>query len=168
MTQQELLARQLDEARDWTLKLIADLDGDDWFFQPAPGMAHPLWLCGHLASAQSSLIHVRCLKRQSVLDEAFQKHFGHGVPVASATAHDFPPAGEVRRWMDEVHEATLVAVRGVTDELLAEPCFGPDGKTPHPHYTDKAGAISHCSRHEAFHAGQIASIRRLLGKPFLR
>lgn len=168
MTQQELLARQLDDTRDWTLKLIVDLEGDDWFFQPAPGMAHALWLCGHLASAQSSLIHVRCLQRVPVLDGAFGKHFGIGVPVQSAAEHDYPPLEEVRGWMDKVHQATLDAVRGVTDELLAEPCFGPDGKTPHPHYKDKAGAISHSGRHEAFHAGQIASIRRLLGKPFLR
>ncbi len=73
ITTAELLARQLDDARDWTRKLIADLSGDDWFFQPAAGLAHPLWLCGHLAGAQNTLIHSRCLGK-SVLDEAFIAH----------------------------------------------------------------------------------------------
>jgi len=168
MTPQELLAQQLDDTRNWTLKLIADLEGDDWYFQPAPGMGHALWLCGHLANAQSLLIHVRCLGGPSVVDESFAQHFGIGSPVRSASEHDYPPVEDVRKCMEEVHAATLSAVREVSDALLAEPCYGPDGKTPHPHYRDKAGAISHCSRHEAFHAGQIASIRRLLGKSFLR
>ena len=53
------------------------------------------------------------------------------------------------------------------DALLAERAYGADGAR-HPHYDDKSGAVSHCNRHEAFHAGQIATIRRLLGKSFLR
>jgi hypothetical protein len=55
----------------------------------------------------------------------------------------------------------------MSDSLLAEAAFGGDGK-PHPHYKDKCGVVAHCNRHEAFHAGQIAMIRRLLGKSFLR
>ena len=31
-----------------------------------------------------------------------------------------------------------------------------------------AGAICLAARHGAFHAGQIATLRRLLGEPFLR
>ena len=56
----------------------------------------------------------------------------------------------------------------MSDSLLDEPAFGADGKSPHPHYKDKRGAVAHCNRHEAFHAGQLAMIRRLLGKTFLR
>ncbi|MGE3180446.1 MAG: DinB family protein, partial [Phycisphaerae bacterium] len=56
MTNAELLARNLEGTRDWTQKLLADLQDDDWFFQPAPGMGHALWLCGHLAVAQDLLV----------------------------------------------------------------------------------------------------------------
>ena len=34
----EFLAEQLDGSRDWTFRLIADLKGDDWTFQPSPGL----------------------------------------------------------------------------------------------------------------------------------
>jgi hypothetical protein len=162
----ESLAEQLNGTREWTLKLLADLKGDDWTFQPAGGLAHSLWLCGHLACSQHLLIHVRCLGG-GVLDESFARHFPIGGPVKSAKEHAYPPVATVLATMEDVHRKTLAAVRGMTDALLAEPAFGGDGK-PHPHYRDKAGAVAHCNRHEAFHAGQLAMIRRLLGKTFLR
>ena len=164
----EFLAEQLDGSRDWTLRLIADLKGDDWTFQPSPGLAHPLWLCGHLASSENLLIQVRCLGEKGPLDPAFAEHFPIGGPVQSAREHDYPPVQVVLDTMKSVHEQTLRAVRGMSDALLAEPAFAADGKTPHPHYRDKAGVVAHCSRHEGFHAGQIATIRRLLGKSYLR
>lgn len=168
MTTSELLAQQLDDTRDWTLKILADFTGDDWSYQPAPGMGHAVWLCGHLASAQFLLVHQRCLQQTEVLDAEFLSQFPIGGPVKSVAAFDYPPVERIRSEMDRVHRSTVIAVRGMSDALLAEPCFGADGQTPHPHYCDKAGAVSHCSRHEAFHAGQLATIRRMLGKSFLR
>lgn len=166
MNDSKFLSAELDGTRCWTLKLIADLKGDDWTFQPAPGLGHALWLCGHLASAQHLLVHVRCLGG-GVLDESFTKHFPTGGAVKSAKEYNYPSVQTVLATMDEVHEKTLAAVRGMSDAVLAEAAFGGDGK-PHPHYKDKAGAVAHCNRHEAFHAGQIALIRRLLGRTFLR
>lgn len=162
----ELLALQIDGTRDWTNKLIADLSGDDWFFQPQPGLAHPLWICGHLATAQHLLIHMRCLDAP-VLSDAFVSHFPIGGPIKSRAEHDYPSSDEVLTVMADVHKRTLEAVRGMSDELLAEPAYGKDG-APHPHYTDKRGAVGHADRHEAFHAGQLALLRRLIGKAFLR
>jgi uncharacterized damage-inducible protein DinB len=102
-----------------------------------------------------------------VLDESFTKHFPIGGPVKSAREYAYPALQTVLSTMEEVHRNTLAAVRGMSDALLAEPAFGGDGN-PHPHYKDKRGVVTHCNRHEAFHAGQIAMIRRLLGKNFLR
>ncbi|MFQ5413479.1 MAG: DinB family protein [Phycisphaerae bacterium] len=167
MTAADLLVTQLNDTRDWTLNIIADLTGDDWAFQPRPGMAHALWLCGHLATGQHNLIHVRCLGR-GVLDDAYCRHFPHGAPIRSATEYAYPAVDAILATMADTHAKTCAAVAAMTDDLLAEPAFGPDGKTPHPHYRDKLGAVSHSVRHEAFHAGQLATIRRLLGKPFLR
>lgn len=101
------------------------------------------------------------------MPDEFTRHFPIGGQVISADEHDYPPPDEIKRVMAEVHARTLEAVRGMSDDILAEPAFGKDGAV-HPHYTDKLGAVSHCARHEAFHAGQLATLRRLLGKPFLR
>ena len=162
----DLLAEQLEGTRDWTKRLIADLRDADWTYQPAPGLAHALWTCGHLAVAQNLLVHVRCLS-QSILPDDFAACFPIGGPVPAARERDYPAVDVVLREMDRVHAATVTTVRKMPAALLREPAFGKDG-APHPHYKDKFGAVSHCDRHEAFHAGQIALIRRLLGKSFLR
>jgi len=156
----------LDDTRAWTLKLMEDLAGDDWSLQPAPGLAHPTWICGHLAVAQNLLVHIRCLGR-SVLDDAFSARFPIGGDVPPVASGAYPPIETIRARMDEIHKATLAAVSEMSDALLAEPAFGKDGAI-HPHYRDKLGAVTHCTRHEAFHAGQLATIRRLTGKRFLR
>jgi hypothetical protein len=166
MTQGILLAQELEGTRDWTLKLLADLSGDDWTFQPGEGLPHALWLCGHLTSSQNTLVHVRCLGA-GVLDSEFNDHFPIGAPVKSAGEHDYPAVETVLKRMSEIQIKTLEAVRGMTDEVMDKPASGKDGK-PHPHYRDVRGAVAHCNRHEAFHAGQLAMIRRLLGKSFLR
>lgn len=167
MNAAELLADQIDGTRDWTLKLIADIQGDDWYVQPAPGLSHALWLCGHLAASQHTLVFERCLARP-FLDAAFKAHFPIGGPVKSKNEHDFPLPMQVLETMSQVHARTVAAIRAMSADLLAQPAYAADGRSPHPHYRDKAGVVAHCNRHEAFHAGQLATIRRLLGKSFLR
>jgi hypothetical protein len=166
MTLGKILADEIAGTRDWTLRLLADFEGDDWTYQPALGMGHALWLCGHLACAQNLLVMVRSLDRNE-LEDAFCAHFPIGGPVKAATEYDYPSSEEIRIRMDQVHQKVLDAVSNMSEEVLNQPAFGKDGAV-HPHYKDKCGAIQHCSRHEAFHAGQLATIRRLRGKSFLR
>ena len=166
MTIPELLCDQVRRTREWTDMLIADLSGDDWTFQPAPGMAHALWLCGHLASAQETLLFNRSLDK-SVLEAAFKLHFPIGSPIKSACEYDWPASETVLAKMKEMQAAAEEAILGIDVSILGDPAYGKDG-SKHPHYDTKAGAITHMIRHEAFHAGQLASLRRLLGKGFLR
>lgn len=166
MTNRMLLAEQLDRTRDWTLMLVEDITGDEWFFQPQPGLHHALWLCGHLASAQDTLVFTRCLDKPR-LDPGFKAHFGIGGPIKSATEYDWPGPKRVREVMVDMQTATLAAVRAMDDSLLDEPACGKDGAR-HPHYDNKRQAVSHLIRHEAFHAGQLALLRRLMGKSFIR
>ncbi len=166
MSVTDTLIEALDGGRDWTLKLVADVSGDQWTYQPAAGAQHILWLCGHLASAQQTLILARCLGFEKSDDE-FNSHFPIGEPVKSAAEHNYPSPDAVIEKMAAIHATVLGAVDSMADEVLAEPCFGKDA-APHPHYTTKRGAINHCARHEAFHAGQVAMLRRMQGMSFLR
>src|SRR6476619_1645740 len=66
----------------------------------------------------------------------------------------------------------LRRVRGrmAADEaLISEPFIDADlgapRETPHPRCATKSGAVEVCSQHELVHAGQIAMLRRLMGKP---
>jgi hypothetical protein len=161
-----ILVEQLRRTREWTLRLIEDIDGVEWTFQPSPGLQHALWICGHLATAQDTLVFQRGLHK-TVLDPAFRAHFPIGGPIRSAAEYDWPSPDLVRLKLDEMQLLTEQAVRGLSDEFLSAPAYGADGK-PHPHYSDRLGAISHAARHEAFHAGQLAMLRSLMGKKFLR
>ncbi|MBL8880662.1 MAG: DinB family protein [Phycisphaerales bacterium] len=163
----EVLCEQLEYTRDWTNRLLADLEGDDWSFQPGAGLAHAHYLVGHLAVSQHVLVFVRVLNRP-LLPESFTAHFPIGAAIRSTREYSYPPLADVLCVFEETQAATMKTVRDMGDELLREPAFAADGKSPHPHYRDKLGAVSHCWRHEAFHAGQIATIRRLRGRNFLR
>ena len=167
MKDSERLANELQGTREWTLKLLADIVDDDWGFQPGAGLAHPLWIAGHLAVSQHTLVFVRCLGR-SILVDSFSRHFPIGGPIPSAKEYGYPSVDNVLATMHDVHEQTIEAVRTMTDAVLDQPAYAADGKSSHPHYKDKRGAVAHCNRHEAFHAGQLALIRRLLGRSFLR
>lgn len=166
MTTGQVLADQIRRTREWTLKLLADLQGHEWTFQPRTGLQHPLWIAGHLACSQELLLFQRCLKR-SVLNPQFLAHFPVGGDIKSASEYPWPDLAAIRGEMDHMQQTTEETVASLTDELLAEPAFAGDGSR-HPHYDTKLGAISHLARHEAFHAGQLAMLRRLLGKRFLR
>lgn len=166
MNTAEMLANQIERTREWTLKLLADFSGEEWAFQPAPGLQHALWLSGHLACAQDLLLFQRCLER-SELDSGFASHFKIGGPIPAAEAHDWPAPQRVREMMDHMQAVTVKTVRQLSERTLDEPAYGKDGAR-HPHYDTKREAIAHLARHEAFHAGQLAMLRRLLGKSFLR
>lgn len=167
MTKSELLANALDGSREWTRKLIADLEGDEWVYQPAPGAQHALWICGHLAVASDLLVTVRCLHRPAIVAPEFARHFGIGSDVPSARDHGYPSPEAVRAEMDRTHATVLAEIRSLTDVQLEAPAGGAGGGA-HPHYGTVMGAVAHAARHEAFHAGQVALLRRLMGKRFLR
>ncbi len=161
-----LLADQMEGSRDWTLRLLSDVDGEDWLYQPLTAGHHILWICGHLAVAEHLLVITRCLGGGPP-DESFADHFPIGQPVKNAGEHDWPTTEAVLEKMDATHAEVIQAIRGMNSELLEKPAYGLNG-AEHPHYKTVAGAVAHCSRHEAFHAGQIAMLRRLRGKSFLR
>jgi len=156
----DFLADQLDRTRNWTLDLIKDLDEQACDKQPRDGVQNIHWILGHLTFAEEILILTRCLGRKETAPD-FVEPFKRG---KTCTPSDLPPLSRVRKEMDRIHELCLAAIREISPEELTEPTLG----NPHPMFTDKQGALLHASRHEGFHAGQIALIRRLLGKSPLR
>ena len=162
MNTSELLAEHLDRIRRWTVSLLEDLSEEDWLWPPGPNLGQIAWQVGHIAVAEHGLILVRCAQ-QPVLEESFLSLFRPG-STPSSGAEGYPSIAELRDKMDSIHQRALQIVRQLDDsDLQTEPA----GK-PHPMFTTKTGAIQMAASHEAFHAGQIALIRRLRGKPALR
>lgn len=157
------LADELAKTREWTKQLLADLDGDDWGFQLKEEMYHATWLVGHIAWAQHGLVMRRCFG-EGPLDNAYADPFKIGttpVPLGEGT---YPAVGDLVAHFDRVQEMVVEKVRGMTGADLETTLEG----KPHPMFTTKGSAVVHSTRHEAFHAGQIATIRRMLGRSPLR
>ena len=165
MNKTEFLVDRLKAARGWTLGLLEDIEASAWFAMPGPGIGHVAWQVGHLTSSQVALIHVRCFDKSydAVLPSGFREAFGKGsTPVASRGA--YPAVAEIRTAFDRIQAEALELIAGMPETELALP----PGSDPHPLFTTKRGAIATAALHETFHAGQIALIRRLSGKPPLR
>ncbi len=124
------------------------------------------WQVGHLAVAQYSL----CLRRirgrtaadESLISDAFIAAFQLGSKPAAELAQS-PPLDEIKRVFDAVLQQSLAELSGHKDEELDVPL-----EQPRPAFKTKLGAIEWCPQHELVHAGQIALLRRLMGKAPLR
>lgn len=157
---------RIEMARRRVKEFTADLTADEWFRHPAEFTTHVAWQVGHLAVSQYNL----CLRRlrgrtkedMTLIPDSFIEHFKLGSrPVAGA--ENYPPIAEIKRVFDAVHAQTLQELSALTDEELDVPV-----EQPHPVFKTKLGAVDYAPSHEMVHVGQIALLRRLMGKPALR
>lgn len=166
IAQLELAIQQIRFAREYTLSLIDDIDGADWFRQPAEGVSHLAWQVGHLAMAMYGLCLFRMRGRAEVdlqlMSSAFRKKFSKGTTPDANPAGN-PPLEEIRGVFDRVFEQTMIELPLAHEELLDEPI-----DMPYAAYPNKLGGLLFCSHHEMLHAGQIGLLRRLLGKQPVR
>jgi uncharacterized damage-inducible protein DinB len=123
------------------------------------------WQVGHLAAAQASLVQTRCFDKpiEQCIPPAWKELFGIG-SAPSPDAATYPSTTELREHFDRVHAESVDLIATLSPAELEQP----PGPRPHPMFNTKRGALATAFTHEAFHAGQIALLRRLLGKPPLR
>jgi hypothetical protein len=96
---------------------------------------------------------------EQLIPAALRKLFGRG-SVPSADPALYPSAHEIRAIFDRVHEQVLTELAAYDPVVLDQPA----GK-PHRFAKTKLDCVLWCSRHELVHAGQVALLRRMLGKP---
>jgi hypothetical protein len=165
-TQLEAATRRLEMANRRVKDFTNDLTPDEWFWHPAEFTTHIAWQVGHLAVSTYNL----CLRRlrgrtkadESLISDAFIEHFKLGSkPVAGAG--NYPPVAEIQRVYEAVHAQSLQELAALADKDVDVPV-----EQPHPVFTTKLGAVDYAPGHEMVHIGQIALLRRLMGKPALR
>jgi len=154
----DLLINRIDAARNWTRNLLADLSDREWFFQPGPGLHSPAWIVGHLTWAEWGLAGVRCCEREP-LPPPTADLFGRG-SIPSGDPKSYPSIAELRAQRDQVHNDLLPLIRKLTPAQLAQ---SPKGD-PHPMFSTRGQVLGMVAMHESFHAGQLALLRRLMGR----
>lgn len=160
----ELAIQRVVFAHRLTLTLLEDIAPAEWFQMPQ-GVTHIAWQVGHLAIAQFSL----CLLRQRpetdddrlLMPAEFRQKFGRGSqPVGDPAANPTPES------IRAVSDAVFARVEEELPRYPAED-FAADALVPQPHplFKSRLEALIWCAEHHMMHAGQIALLRRLLGKP---
>lgn len=163
MSRLQLAIEQIQFARDYTKRLLAATDDDDWFRQPPGGVTHIAWQVGHIAVGEYWLALVRTRGQrpedEALIPMAFQQPFER-FTTPSFDATKYPSVAEINAVLDRVHEQTIRELRDMDESELDKPIL-----KPHSLVKTKLWALFWCAQHEAVHAGQIGLLRRQLGKP---
>jgi uncharacterized damage-inducible protein DinB len=153
-------------ARQYTSRFLTGLSDEDWFWSPSELTTHIAWQVGHLAVAQYNLclrrIRGRTSQDEALIPDRFIDSFKLGSQPDPDPAN-YPPLDEIRRRFDAVLQRALaeLAMRSDTELNVSV-------EQPHPVFKTKLEAVEYCPQHELVHAGQVALLRRLMGKPPLR
>jgi len=143
-----------------------ELTDDEWFWQPTEGVTHIGWQIAHVAVSHYGLTMKRVRGERpedaEFLPEAMMQTYGRGSNPNPDPAANLPPK-EILLCMDRVIEASVKDLADATDEQL-EVAVDP----PHPAFRTKLEAVEFSPQHSMLHAGQIALLRRLMGKAPLR
>jgi hypothetical protein len=157
---------RIDFARNYTLSLLADVEDQQWFTPAGDGLTHVAWQVGHLASTQYALCMVRIRgakpEDEQLISDDFRRLFRKGSTPEPGAA-GYPPPAEIRDVAARVHARALAELPLLPEEQLDVPF-----ENPHPAFGTRYQALIFCPEHEFLHAGQIALLRRLMGKAPLR
>ena len=153
-------------ARRATKNFLADLTPEEWYWSPPQYATHIAWQVMHIAVAQYALCFRR-IRGPLPEDEAWCPADYHGrFGLASQPERDAAEnlaVEEILRVFDGVYARAIEALPNYTAVELSAPV-----DPPHPVFKTKLEAIEMAPHHEAIHAGQIAMLRRLMGKKPLR
>lgn len=162
----ELTINRIRGSRLFTKQFLSDLTDAEWYWSPPQFTTHIAWQVAHITVAEYGL----CLRRvrgrtaadESLISDAFIEAFKLGSkPIAEPDKN--PPLDDIRRVFEAVHQQSVDEISGCTEAELDGPLAD-----PHPRFKTKWGAVEFSPQHELVHAGQIAMLRRLMGKAPLR
>ena len=157
MTEKEILLKQFDTIRSWTLACINDFTEEEAQKLAEPIRTSLVWTLGHLAVIDN--VSLKHFFNQSILDENFVPKF--------KTGSDPSAVGGITK--DEVLKK-MTAVRRALRAKLAKIRPADWNKKPNEKslfYKNLREAICTGTLHEAYHAGKIGTLRRFMGKPAL-
>lgn len=164
MTGIETIRAALEISQNWAFSLIEDMKNAPATMPTPKGGNHPLWVLGHLACSEASIVGQFILGEQNPLAR-WDALFGMNSEPSSDLSR-YPTWDELAAEYQKVRARTLQLVSGYTDRDLDKPSKAPAD------YAAFFGTIGKCllsvALHMTFHGGQVADARRAAGrKPIL-
>lgn len=160
MNTHQVLFEMLSTSRFVMSSYLEDLTDDDLLVRPVEGAHNAAWQLGHLICSESQMIGGIRPQAQTLLSGDFARR--HDKSRAFEPAEQWAVSkSEYLRLMELVRSATLSLLRELSEEDLS--AAGPEFTRK---YAPMVGSVfASIGSHELMHAGQIAVIRRKLGKP---
>ncbi len=152
-------------SRGVVLNLLNDLRDHPLVTVSGDGGNHALWILGHLVYIESFVVNTVILGHESGPHDSWRDRFGTGSrPVADAGV--YPSFDSLLETWDEVRAFTLATLDRFCDDDLDKPA--PGCPEEHKAWFGTIGkAFGSQIMHPMMHYGQLADIRRSLGRDVL-
>ncbi len=161
MNVKDLLHYNVTLTHNITKKYLDDITEEEMLVRAVPGSNHLAWQLGHLVASERSLLEAVGADVPD-LPEGFAENHG-SENTGSDDPGEFLTKAEYFVLMEQMHKAADAAI-DKTDEA------GLDAPTPEKlrsFFPTVGSVLLMAGSHEMMHAGQIAAVRRKLGKPIV-
>ncbi len=161
MNVKDLLRHNVAFTHGITKMYLEDVTEQEMFARAVPGSNHLAWQLGHLVASERSLLEAIGADVPDLPEGFADKHGKDN--TTSDDPKDFLTKAEYFELMEQMHRAAEAAI-DKTDEA------GLDVPTPEKlrsFFPNVGSVLLMAGSHEMMHAGQIAAIRRKLGKPIV-
>jgi hypothetical protein len=159
MTPNDLLASGYRMGRQLIHALVDDLPASEFQHQPVPGANCAAWIIGHLAITARRTAERLGATGLPELTEEFVGRF-RATKKAAGDQSGFGEKAELLNLLDVCVDKLIGAVLALPPAALANPPASPGTFATNSGESMLFGAL-----HFTFHAGQLSTIRRSLGKP---
>jgi hypothetical protein len=153
------LASQLELPYRMVTMLAADFTDEE--SKQRAGDSKPLvWYIAHVTITKNYALKLFDPGYESVVSEEFLKRFGRGSD-GSADFGDAPSKDELLAQLAKIHDRARDFVSRLSLEDMEREA---NGDVSHPLFAKLGSAFTLVASHDAYHAGQIANLRRAMGK----
>ena len=161
----DVIRASLVQSFEWNKMLAEDLRDAPLVFPTANGGNHASWVVGHAATAQSALRSFITGGPSSLTK--WDKILGGG-SIPTDDPNTYPAYGELLETWYHQYEATLSLLDTFDDAMLDKPPRGlPEKFRDDPGFQSIGHVFLFIAMHEMSHRGQLADVRRALGRPVL-
>ena len=161
MNVKDLLHYNVTLSHNITKTYLGDITDEEMLVRAVPGSNHLAWQLGHLVASERSLLEAIGVDVPDLPEGFVEKHGKENTD--SDDPSEFLSKSEYFELMDQMHQAADAAI-DKTDEA------GLDVPTPEKlrsFFPNVGAVLLMMGGHEMMHSGQIAAIRRKLGKPIV-
>ena len=161
MQSKDLIKMNLAMSHGMMVGLFEDLKDAPLAFPTPNGGNHAMWIAGHLAYSKGSILDKMMLGEPNPCAD-WKEMFAAGTDPVS-DAEKYPPYEDVLAKCEQSHEATMKLLDSMSEEDLDQKSAG----CP-PEYDAYFGTYRQClqmaANHWLMHRGQLADVRRALGR----